>query len=75
MEADLIIDEGRSFIAVEAESDQTATSGFVSSGRQAVDVLDNVGRVRRCVGYGCHENQERRAVDVLSWGSLDQRCC
>jgi hypothetical protein len=73
LEADLIIDEGQMFTAVEAKSGQTATSELVNAGRQVADVLASAGRVKRCVVFGGEANQERRDVHVLSWNSLDKR--
>jgi hypothetical protein len=72
LEADLVIEEGKKLVVVEAKAGQTATPDVVNAGRQVADVLAAAGPTRRIVAFGGDAGQKRTDVTVLSWDSLDQ---
>ena len=72
LEADLVIEEGKRLVVVEAKAGQTATPDVVNAGRQVADVLAAAGPTRRIVAFGGDAGQKRTDVTVLSWDSLDQ---
>jgi len=75
-EVDVVVELGRSFLAVEAKSAQTVASDFFG-GLQAFESLVASSRLRcdvRCfVVYGGGESQRRSAGTVVPWSGID-RC-
>lgn len=73
-EVDLLVDLGRSFLAVETKSGRTIASDFFA-GLQSFDALvagSSLGRsVQSFVVYGGSESQERSRARVVSWSDLD----
>ena len=73
-EVDLLVDLGRSFLAVETKSGRTIASDFFA-GLQSFDALvasSSLGRgVQSFVVYGGGESQERSRARVVSWSDLD----
>jgi uncharacterized protein len=73
MEADLVIEDGRTITVLEAKSGQTATAQLVDAGRAVADTLGRAGKVQRVVAFGGEASQKRTGVEILSWDGLDRR--
>ncbi|MBN1513194.1 MAG: DUF4143 domain-containing protein, partial [Phycisphaerae bacterium] len=72
IEADVVMEEGKRLLVVEAKAGQTATPDVVSAGRRVAEVLAAAGQTRRVVAFGGDDRQKRTDVNVLGWDLLDQ---
>lgn len=75
-EVDIVVEDGRSLIAVETKSGQTVAEDFfagLDSFTALVSASQPPRRPRRLVVYGGAEAQKRSAAEVIPWSELD-RC-
>ncbi|RJP41157.1 MAG: ATP-binding protein [Phycisphaerales bacterium] len=73
LEADVIIEEGRTLLVVGAKAGQTATTELVSAGRRVVDALAGAADVKRVVVFAGDAGQKRSDVELVSWRSMGGR--
>jgi predicted AAA+ superfamily ATPase len=73
LEADVVIEDGRTITVVEAKAGQTATSDMIDAGRLVAETLARAGKVQRIVAFGGQASQKRTDVEILSWDALDPR--
>jgi hypothetical protein len=73
-EVDLLVELGRSYLAVETKSGQTVADDFFS-GLQAFDAVASAARPRLRVSsfivYGGESRQRRSGATVLPWSAID----
>jgi len=76
VEVDLIVELGRSLLAVETKSSRTVVSEFFAGLRafaEAVGLRSPSRTVRRFVVYGGAELQRRSGVTVVPWTRVDSQ--
>ena len=75
-EVDLLVELGRSFLAIETKSGQTVAADFFA-GLRAFESHVDAARLRRSVRsfvvYGGGETQRRSAGKMVSWSDLDRQ--
>lgn len=74
-EVDIVVEMGRSIVAVETKSARTVVSDFFASLDKMADLIGSERRgrqLRRVVVYGGEERQQRTGVTVLPWSMVDR---
>lgn len=74
-EVDIVVETGRSIVAVETKSARTVVSDFFASLNKMADLTGPARRgrqLRRVVVYGGEERQQRTGVTVLPWSMVDR---